>query len=35
MIVDEMTKLLSSQKYKEFIKQLKLVDTKHLIDDAN
>jgi hypothetical protein len=39
MIVDDMTKLLSSQKHEEFIKQLSLVDTKHLIDtkmnDAN
>jgi hypothetical protein len=35
MIADDMTKLLSSQKQKEFIKQLKLVDTKHLIDDSN
>ncbi len=35
MIADEMTKLLSSQKHKEFIKQLRLVNTKHLIDDAN
>ncbi len=32
MIADEMTKLLSSQKHKEFIKQLRLVNTKHLIE---
>ncbi len=35
MIADEMTKLLSSQKHKEFIKLLRLVNAKHLIDDAN
>jgi hypothetical protein len=37
MIADEMTKLLSSQKHKEFIKQLGLMNTKHLIEmnDAN
>ncbi len=32
MIADGMTKLLSSQKHKEFIKQLRLVNIKHLIE---
>jgi hypothetical protein len=31
MTADEMTKMLSSQKHKEFIKQLSLVNTKNLI----
>ncbi len=40
MTADEMTKMLSSQKHKKFIKQLSLIDTKHLIEmktmnDAN
>jgi hypothetical protein len=39
MTADEMTKILSSQKHKEFIKQLNLVNIKHLIEkkmnDAN
>jgi hypothetical protein len=32
MIIDEMTKLLSSQKHKKLIKQLRLVIIKHLIE---
>jgi hypothetical protein len=32
MIADGMTKLLPPQKHKEFIKQLGLVDTKHLVE---
>ncbi len=32
MIADDMTKLLPSQKHKEFIKQLGLVNTEHLIE---
>jgi hypothetical protein len=39
MTADEMTKILSSQKHKKFIKQLSLVNIKHLIEkemnDAN
>jgi hypothetical protein len=40
MTADEMTKILSSQKHKKFIKQLNLMNTKHLIEmkttnDAN
>jgi hypothetical protein len=39
MTADEMTKILSSQKHKKFIKQLRLVNIKHLIEkkmnDAN
>ncbi len=40
MTADEMTKMLSSQKHKKFIKQLNLMNTKHLIEmkkmnDAN
>jgi hypothetical protein len=31
MITNELTKILSSQKHREFINQLKLVDVKHLI----
>jgi hypothetical protein len=31
MTADEMTKMLSSQKHKKFIKQLSLVDTKNLM----
>jgi PBP1b-binding outer membrane lipoprotein LpoB len=32
MTADGMTKMLSPQKHKEFIKQLGLVDTKHLVE---
>jgi hypothetical protein len=32
MTADEMTKILSSQKHKKFIKQLGLMNTKHLIE---
>jgi hypothetical protein len=37
MTADGMTKILPSQKHKEFIKQLGLVDTKNLVemDGAN
>jgi hypothetical protein len=39
MTADEMTKILSSQKHKKFIKQLRLMNIKHLIEkkmnDAN
>jgi hypothetical protein len=37
MTADEMTKILSSQKHKKFIKQLSLVNTKNLMkmNDAN
>jgi hypothetical protein len=39
MTTDEMTKILSSQKHKKFIKQLSLMNIKHLIEkemnDAN
>jgi hypothetical protein len=31
MIANELTKILSSQKHREFINQLRLVDVKHLI----
>jgi hypothetical protein len=31
MITNELTKILSSQKYREFINQLKLINVKHLI----
>jgi hypothetical protein len=34
MTIDEMTKMLSSQKHKKFIKQLSLVNTKHLIEET-
>jgi hypothetical protein len=34
MIANELTKILSSQKHREFINQLKLVDVKHLIKAA-
>jgi hypothetical protein len=34
MIANELTKILSSQKHREFINQLKLVDVKHLIKVA-
>jgi hypothetical protein len=32
MTADGMTKILPPQKHKEFIKQLGLVDTKHLVE---
>jgi hypothetical protein len=32
MTADEMTKMLPPQKHKEFIKQLGLVNTKHLVE---
>jgi hypothetical protein len=37
MTADEMTKILSSQKHKKFIKQLSLVNTKNLVkmNDVN
>jgi hypothetical protein len=36
MTADDMTKMLSSQKHKEFVKQLELVDTQKMMkDDAN
>ncbi len=35
MIIDDISKLLSSQNHKNFIKLLRLKNTKHLIDDAN
>ncbi len=34
MITNELTKILSSQKHREFINQLRLVDVKHLIKTA-
>ncbi len=34
MIANELTKILSSQKHREFINQLRLVDVKHLIKTA-
>ncbi len=34
MIANELTKILSSQKHREFINQLRLVDVKHLIKAA-
>jgi hypothetical protein len=34
MITNELTKILSSQKHREFINQLKLVDVEHLIKAA-
>jgi hypothetical protein len=34
MIAYELTKILSSQKHREFINQLRLVDVKHLIKTA-
>jgi hypothetical protein len=34
MITNELTKIISSQKHREFINQLKLVDVKHLIKAA-
>jgi hypothetical protein len=34
MITNELTKILSSQKHREFINQLRLVDVKHLIRTA-
>jgi hypothetical protein len=34
MIANELTKILSSQKHREFINQLKLVDVEHLIKAA-
>jgi hypothetical protein len=34
MITNELTKILSSQKHREFINQLKLVDVEHLIKTA-
>jgi hypothetical protein len=35
MTIDEMIKLLSSQKHKKFIKQLDLVNTKKMMNEAN
>jgi hypothetical protein len=35
MTANDMTKMLSSQKHKEFVKQFELVDIKKMIDDAN
>jgi hypothetical protein len=34
MIANELTKILSSQKHREFINQLKFIDVKHLIKAA-
>jgi hypothetical protein len=35
MTADDMTKMLSLQKHKEFMKQLGLVDIKKMMNDAN